>query len=327
MIKVVTFGGGGGQSQILSALKEIEGVESCAVCTSSDSGGSTGKISRSYRKINGYLGDVSKCLCALSDDSELAGAMMQKFHGGILKGHSLKNIVFSNFVIKFGERKALEMLHKLLKVSPGNIVMPCSWERSILKVELEGGRILEGESYINSIARNPLWRPENNQITKVWLSPNVKMNPEISKKILDADYAIICPGDLYTSVIPSLLPEGIGEKLRESKARLIGIMNLMTKLGETDGCGIGDLAEILERYLNGKKFDYLLLNDGPIDEKLLDKYKVKEFKVKVLTENKNEINPGVRIIKGDYWMKNNEGYIRHDSRKIREALKRIMVKK
>lgn len=326
MIKVVTFGGGGGQSQILSALKEIKDLEICACCTSSDSGGSTGKLSESYKDINGYLGDVSKCLCALSSDHELASSMMFRFPEGALEKHSLKNLAYSSFILHYGQRKALEKMHAILKIHPMHKVMPVSWEPSMLKVELQGGRILEGESYINDIARNPLWHPKNNKIVRAWLCPDVNMNSNIKKFIQEADYIIICPGDLYTSLVPSLLPRGISKALLNSKAKFIGIMNLMTKLGETDGCKLIDLVRIIQRYLSGREFDYLVVNDSPIDNQLLDKYKVREYKVNVLLDDEKKLNIfKSKMITGDFWMKDSEGHIRHDSSKIGIALREILA--
>ena len=43
------------------------------------------------------------------------------------------------------------------------------------------------------------------------------------------------PGSLYTSVIPNLLVEGIGDAICRSKAVKIYICNVMTQPGETDG--------------------------------------------------------------------------------------------
>ncbi len=326
MIRVVTFGGGGGQAQILSALKEINGLEICACCTSSDSGGSTGNLSENYKDINGYLGDVSKCLCALSPDRELASSMMFRFPEGALEKHSLKNLAYSSLILQHGQRKALEKMHAILKIHPRHRVMPVSWERSILKVELQEGRVLEGEAYINDIARNPLWHPKNNKIVRAWLCPAVNMNSDIKRFIQEADYIIICPGDLYTSLVPSLLPNGVSKTLLNSKAKFIGIMNLMTKLGETDGCKLIDLARIIQRYLSGREFDYLIVNDSSIDSQLLDKYKIREYKVNVLLDDERKLDVlKSKILTGDFWMKDSEGHIRYDSSKIGSALREILI--
>ena len=106
-IKVVSFGGGGGQSQILSGIKNIDFIDITALCTASDSGGSTGIMRKEYG-VGGYLGDVSKCLWALSDKKKIENTLMHRFEKGFLKGHSMRNILYSALIEIHGEKEALD---------------------------------------------------------------------------------------------------------------------------------------------------------------------------------------------------------------------------
>ena len=78
------------------------------------------------------------------------------------------------------------------------------------------------------------------KIKRVWLKPAVKINPEAAKEIKTADLIIIGPGDLYTSLIPNLLIKGLKESLKQTKAKTVYFVNLMTKHGETDGFKASD---------------------------------------------------------------------------------------
>lgn len=317
-IEVVTLGGGGGQSQILSGIKNLD-INITAVCTSSDSGGSTGVLRREY-DVGGYLGDVSKCIWALSDKKEIENILMHRFDKGFLKGHSLKNLVFSALIEKNGEKSALELMHKLFRINSHRVI-PVSFEKTSLQVKLKSGQTISGETYIDTISRNHLWEPDRNRIVEAHLNPSVNANEEVEKKIRSADFIIICPGDLFTSVIPSLLPKGISKAIKKSNAKIIMITNIMTKLGETDGYNVMNFIQEIKKYLSGKNPDYIISNNGKIPENLLEKYKIREHKVKAVLPD-NTI-PDSTLISEDLWTKDAHGHIRHNPIKVAEILKTI----
>lgn len=329
LIKVVTFGGGGGQSQILEGLKEIEGLDITAVCTSSDSGGSTGILRQEYgsQGVKGYLGDLSKCLWSLSDKGDLPKGLMFRFEKGFLKGHSVRNIVYSALIIEHGEEKALRIMHKLFGLSQNYRVFPATNSLANLKVKLKSGQTISGEKYIDTISRNNLWHPEHNKIEDVWLDPKAKSIPELSKIIKEADFIIICPGDLFTSVIPSILPEGIPKAIEQSKAEIILISNLMTKLGETDNYSVLDFVSQIKKRIK-RNPRYILCNTGKIPNAILERYKTREFKVSPIMPGKEEIeNSSIKFITGNFFITSSENYIRHDSKKISKALQSVLINK
>lgn len=317
-IKVVTFGGGGGQSQILSGIKKLD-VDITAVCTSSDSGGSTGIMRKEYG-LGGYLGDVSKCIWALSDKKDLENIFMHRFDKGFLKGHSVRNIIFSALIEKHGEKSALELMHKIFRIN-NHKVIPSTFEKTSLQVKLKSGQTISGETYIDTISRNHLWEPERNRIVEAQLNPNVNTSKEVEKEINSADFIVICPGDLFTSVIPALLPKGISKAIGKSKAKIIVITNIMTKLGETDGYNAMNFVHEIKKHLSGKNPDYIISNNGKIPENLLERYKIREHKVKAVIPN--SIIPNSTLITQDLWIKDSQGHIRHDSSKIADILKTI----
>ena len=52
----------------------------------------------------------------------------------------------------------------------------------------------------------------------MFLDPLVRGNNQAIKAILEADVVVLGPGDLYTSIIPNLLAEGIPEALAATRA-------------------------------------------------------------------------------------------------------------
>jgi len=62
--KIVTIGGGSGQFILLSGLRDLEDIQTTAIVSMVDSGGSTGRL----RDELGILppGEILKCILALS---------------------------------------------------------------------------------------------------------------------------------------------------------------------------------------------------------------------------------------------------------------------
>lgn len=86
-------------------------------------------------------------------------------------------------------------------------VIPVTLEDVHLAVRFEDGVEIIGEKNIDISDKNPGERTHNidQNITDAWLIGDGNLNPRAEKAILEADYIIIGPGDLYTSIVPNLL--------------------------------------------------------------------------------------------------------------------------
>ena len=100
------------------------------------------------------------------------------------------------------------------------------------------------------------------------MEPQGKANPKAIKSIEESEYIVIGPGDLYTSIIPVLLVNDVKKAMKKSKAKIIYIMNLMTKSGQTTNYKASDHVKDLVKYL-GREPDYILINNGIIASKVL----------------------------------------------------------
>ena len=75
--------------------------------------------------------------------------------------------------------------------------------------------------------------------------------PEAVRAILEADFIVVGPGSLYTSVLPNLLVEGIAKALIQSDALKVYVCNVATQPGETDGYDVQAHVAAIVRHLPG----------------------------------------------------------------------------
>ncbi len=319
MKKITVIGGGTGTFVVLSGLKKYP-LDLSVVVTMMDSGGSTGRL----RDQLGILppGDLRQCLVALSDAPLLWRKLfLYRFEKGDLEGHNFGNIFLAALEkVSDSYDKAIETASYVLKTK--GKVIPVTFNKLHLVAEYENGQKITGEGLIDEN------HSEKSRIKTAYLEPQGNANPVAIKSIEESEYIVIGPGDLYTSIIPVLLVNNVKEAMKKSKAKIIYIMNMMTKSGQTTNYKASDHVKDLVKYL-GKEPDYILINNGAISEEILASYK-KYNEVKVTNDlNKN----GYQIIEKDLVdvkkvEKNSSdilyrSILRHDSEKVAEELKKI----
>lgn len=266
--RIVVIGGGSGSSAVLQGLRAFD-VELTAIVTMFDSGGSSGSLRNEF----GYppFGDLRQCLLALSTEAEpgttLRSALEFRFSpGSSLRGHNLGNLFLAALTSLSNLEDAIESLRQVLHIS--GHVLPVSLVPAELCAVLQDGTTIRGETAIDRRGRY------QSSITRVFLEPGVAANPRAVQAILDADAIVLGPGDLYTSLIPNLLVDGISEALSQTSAPLIYVCNLMTKAGETDNFAASHFVREVHRYLNGNLIDWALVNTAPICPDVQAKYKL-----------------------------------------------------
>lgn len=323
MKRVTVIGGGTGTFVVLSGLKQYP-IDLGVIVTMMDSGGSTGRL----RDQLGVLppGDLRQCLVALSEASLLWRKLfLYRFESGDLEGHNFGNLFLSALEkVSSNYDEVIETASYVLKTK--GHVMPVTFEKTHLCVKYENGTILKGE---NNIEENT---QERNRIEKAFLQPDVKPNKKSIEQIKRSDMVIVGPGDLYTSIIPVLLVKGIKQSLLSTKAKIVFIMNLMTKSGQTNNYSAANHLHDLEFYL-GKKIDTIIINNGKIPYEILKWYKEHNEKVvdNDLTENhfKGTILEE-NLIDTHRFEKNisdtlTRSILRHDEEKLAHVLKRLIL--
>ena len=100
------------------------------------------------------------------------------------------------------------------------------------------------------------------RIHHVFLVPDdLQPLPEAIHAIKRADYILIGPGSLYTSIIPNLLVKEIGDAVVRAKGHKIYICNLMTQKGETIAYTAGDHVKAIHDHVGENFIDAILVND------------------------------------------------------------------
>lgn len=261
--KITVLGGGTGTFVVLSGLKKYP-IDLAAIVTMMDSGGSTGRL----RDQLGVLppGDLRQCLVALSEAPELWRKLfLYRFENGDLGGHNFGNIFLSALEkVTLNYDEVVDTASYVLKTK--GKVFPITLSKSNLCAEYESGKVVKGEGNIDENVE------EDSRIKTAYLEPDVEPSESAVKRLTESDILIIGPGDLYTSIIPVLLVKGIKEVVQQSKAKIIYVLNLMTKTGQTTNYKASDHIADLSQYL-GKVPDIVIVNNGEISQDILKWYK------------------------------------------------------
>ncbi|KND47911.1 MAG: LPPG:FO 2-phospho-L-lactate transferase like, CofD-like [Parcubacteria bacterium C7867-004] len=263
MKNIVTIGGGTGTFVVLSGLRRIPGVALSAIVTSADDGGSTGHLRDAY----GFLpaGDARQALVALAEDGNvLRDLFAYRFEKSDVKGHNLGNLFLTALTDLLGsDAAALEEASRILRVC--GTVIPATEEATTLVAKLADGSVLKNERLIDDHAQGRA------RIEELALEKNAALSPAAKDAIEEADLIVLGPGDLYTSSIAALLPDGMKEAVQASRARLVYVGNLFTKAGQTEGYTARDHVREIARYA-GREPDVIILNDNGLSKEVLEKY-------------------------------------------------------
>jgi len=264
-LKIAVIGGGTGSFTLLSALKE-HSHSIAAIVNMADDGGSTGVL----RDELGTLppGDVRQCLVALSDSPKVRELFNYRFEEGTFQGHAFGNLLLSALEKMTGSfNEAVETASKILRVN--GVVIPATLDNVRLKMEWPDAKVvLTGEGMIDAES----FRHDAREAI-LSLAPKATVNPTAAMAIKQADLIVIAPGDLYTSLGPLLIIDGIDEAFLQTKAKIVYVSNLVTKKGQTENFTVSDHASEIERFIGHPVLNYVLYNKQTPDKKLATRYK------------------------------------------------------
>ncbi len=308
--KIVVIGGGTGLSTLLRGIKEYT-TNVTAIVTVADDGGSSGRLRREL----GVLppGDFRNCIAALADAEPLMTKLFQyRFsEGSGLDGHSFGNLfIVAMSGVTGSFEQAIRESGRVLAVR--GQILPSTIENVTLCAELADEVHVAGESQISL---------SNKAIKRVYLQPEYPMAyPEAIRAILDADYIVVGPGSLYTSILPNLLVRDLASALVASKALKVYVCNVATQRGETDNFTVKDHVEALLRHLPDNPFHFVLVNDK-VGAVLPAHWHVNQVPPSV-DDLKLE---GADVVQADVVDPKNP--LRHDPKKLAQALMRLFYDK
>ena len=255
--RIVAIGGGTGLSTLLRGLKEHTS-NLTAIVTVADDGGSSGML-RTGLGIP-PVGDIRNCLAALADAEPLMSDVLQyRFPEGAggdaqgLAGHALGNLLIAAMTaVEGGDfEDGVRAMNRILAVR--GRVLPVSSTPLTLHARLTDGSTVDGQSQIMRTAG----------IERVWLTPDhISASEEALTAISEAEFIILGPGSLYTSLLPSLLIPAIREAVLAADAPRVFVCNVATQTGETTGFDLGAHVEALIAHTGSGLIDIVVANNS-----------------------------------------------------------------
>ena len=300
---------------MLSGLRRIEGIDISAIVSMVDSGGSTGRL----RDELGILppGDVLKCVLALSPQQDSArNLLLKRFQKDRrLAGHNAGNMLLTMLSQYTGSfSSGIQALSEILDVQ--GRILPVTMDQATLVAELTDGTRIFGERAID-VPRGD----QREKIKDVFLVPHhsdaIHVYPPVIEAITGADFIVVGPGDLFTSIIPNLVVPDVAEAIKASRGILIYIVNIMTKFGETHNFRGIDFVQRLEVFTR-RPVDAVIYNSTYPSRDMQDLYASQKAEC-VHVDLADPWWGGRKIHSADL-LDTSGKVIRHDSLKLAELL-------
>lgn len=316
--KIVVIGGGTGLPVILKSLRN-QGGDITAVVTVADDGGSSGEIRQSIDMAP--PGDLRNVLVSLSDMPRFYEDIFQyRFDkaDNFLANHTIGNLIIAAVSEMRGSTyEAVQLLAKMMHVD--GHVYPSSETPLTLHAVFKDGTSVSGESKI-ALDRKTI---DHVYVTNKADEREVKAARKVVTSILEADMVVLGPGSLFTSILPNLVIDEVGQAVRQTKAQVVYICNIMTQKGETEHFSDADHIRVLHEHLGTRFIDTVLVNTEKVPEGYMDPEIYDEYLVQVTHDFKGLRAEGCRVISTDF-LELRDGGVFHDGDKVVEELFRLV---
>ena len=321
--KLVIIGGGTGTYIVLSGLNKYPKLDLSVIVSMMDSGGSN----RVIRDEFGLLptSDLRQCMVALSEEKpkELIRKLFTyRYNAGTgITGMTFGNLFMAALTDIYGSQEvAIEKTCEFLDVK--GKILPVTYENTNLVALYDNGKQILGEHLIDE--------PEGDlckhKIVELSVFPEASANPKAIAEIKKADMIILGPGDLYTSILPNLVIKGMAEAISDSHAKLVFILNLMTRYGQTNDYKASDFLSEIKKYL-GKNPDLVLVNNSKIPVSAIGWYR--KVGSKLVKDDLKAIK-NVKVVRNDFVHRKiykkdtsdilTRSLVRHDPDKLARAI-------
>jgi uncharacterized cofD-like protein len=271
--EIVVIGGGTGTSTVVSGLtaKPYSGEGVTAIVNTFDDGGGTGELRRVYKDLPA-VGDLRQCFAAMSRLSPGAQrALARRFGAGDisdnlnLKGQTQGNLLIASALqTELGQdgtfSSALEIIGELYQIK-GNVV-PASDDVRTLSFGLPNGRFIEGEHQAEEA------KIKSFMGATISFNKETNISDEAEAAIKSADMVVLAPGDLYTSIGPNLVVQGMREALQEANV-VVMIANLMNRDRHTRGFTALDYAREYTRLIGAEVIQRVIVNKEQLNPEAL----------------------------------------------------------
>ncbi|CCG27112.1 TPA: YvcK family protein [Streptococcus pyogenes] len=316
--KMTVIGGGTGISIILKSLRN-EAVDITAVVTVADDGGSSGELRNAMQLAP--PGDLRNVLLAMSDMPKFYERVFQyRFNenDGALAGHPLGNLIIAGISEMQGSTyNAIQILTKFFHIT--GKIYPSSEQALTLHAVFKDGHEVAGES---SIAKHQ-GMIDHVYVTNTYNDQKPQASRKVVEAILESDMIVLGPGSLFTSILPNLVIPEIKEALRQTKAEVVYICNIMTQYGETEQFSDADHVAVLNQHLGRDLIDTVLVNVAKVPQAYMNSNKFDEYLVQVDHDFAGLCRAAKRVI-SSYFLRLENGGAFHDGNLVVEELMNLV---
>lgn len=313
-LRIGCFGGGTGLPSLLGGLKRNPWLTVNAVVTMFDTGGSSGQL----RDELGVLppGDVLRCALALArNEGEARRVLLSRLptlEHRRLGGHTGGNLLLSMMQQYSGDfLAAVDGLRALLGCQ--GFVWPVSIEQAMLCAQYADGTIHCGEVEVD------LGHARGYEVRDLWLEPDAHILPAVCEAIASFDVITIGPGSFFTSLMPTLLVDGVRDAVSRFNGPIVLVANLLTEGRGMKDFSAADAAAWITRTL-GRPVDVILFNTSHPSASALQRYE---------TEHKRPLElgrpaDGIEVVEGEFWCSD---IARHDRKRLSYALWSVLSRR
>jgi uncharacterized cofD-like protein len=306
-LRIGCFGGGTGLPSLLGGLKRNPWLSVNAVVTMFDSGGSSGQL----RDELGVLppGDILRCALALArNEGEARRVLLSRLptlEHERLGGHTGGNLLLSMMQQYTGDFLAAIGGLRALLGCRGH-VWPVSVEQAMLCAEYADGAVCRGEVEVDR------GHARGHGVRNVWLEPDARILPVVRDAISRFDAVIIGPGSFFTSLMPTLLVEGVRGALGSVHGPIILVANLLTEGSGMQTFSAADAVRWICRTI-GRPVDVVIFNTARPAADILARYESEQKRPLGL----GDMPPEIEVVEGDFWCTE---IARHDRRRLSYAV-------
>ena len=157
------------------------------------------------------------------------------------------------------------------------------------------------------------------RVRDLWLEPAARILPEVGDAIRTFDAVVIGPGRFFTSLMPTLLVEGVKDALGAVKGPIVLVANLLTEGKGMESFSAADAAKWVERTI-GRPVDVVVFNTARPNAEVLARY---ESEHKRLLE-RGDIPSSIEVVEGTLWR---TAIARHDRRRLSYAVWSVLSRR
>lgn len=242
-----------------------------------------------------------------------------------LKWHKFWNILMASLYYNFDKDydKMLDFMHRLLKVNAS--VIPVTTKKAFIRAVLWNWEIVETQDKISNEAN---YSSGIADLELMDSSVDAVHHKKVSKAVEKADFIIIWPGDLFTSIISNFIISWVQKSIKETDAKIIYIWNNTNKWGETMWLTQLDFVNKIERFL-WRRIDYFIANNK---KPILSQSELESFKNDISVkwwdyifvsnwERKELERRKIKLIEAD--LLDDESFYKHSKQKLLNVLEQL----